>query len=176
MKRKMRPAADTDAGLVDPVLQFMRLMWKVDHELQSVSKHMEATIGLTGPQRLALLFIGQRPGMAAKELASLLHLDPGTVTGIVRRLEAAGLIEREWDARDSRRMRLTLTRDGRSANRRRSGTIESAVRRVWNQISEADRDAASSVMSRLASTLRQTVRVSRPAPRLHRSRSATPLT
>jgi hypothetical protein len=60
----------------DPVLDFLRLMWAVDHELQSVSKRMLVELGLTGPQRLAVRFIARQPGLAAGELADLLHLDP----------------------------------------------------------------------------------------------------
>ena len=36
------------------VLDFMRLLWAVDHALQSTSKRMESTFGLTGPQRLVV--------------------------------------------------------------------------------------------------------------------------
>ena len=34
---------------LDPVLDFMRLLWNVEHGLQSTSKHMETTLGITGP-------------------------------------------------------------------------------------------------------------------------------
>ena len=87
MTQRLSIATDTEAqSFADPVLQFMRLMWAVDHKLQSVSKRMTSRIGLTGPQRFAVRCIGRRPGLAAGELATLLHLDPGTVTGILKRL------------------------------------------------------------------------------------------
>ena len=83
---------------LDDVLRFMRLIWAIDHELERVSKRMEARIGLTIPQRLTLLLIGQNPGILASELAEVLHLHRGTLSGILRRLEHAGYIERTVDA------------------------------------------------------------------------------
>jgi MarR family transcriptional regulator, organic hydroperoxide resistance regulator len=137
----------------EPVLEFLRLMWAVDHQLQSMSKRMLAELGLTGPQRLAVRFIGLQPGLAAGQLAELLHLDPGTVTGILRRLEAARLITRERDATDSRRVCLTLTKRGQAINRRRTGTIEFVVRRALGSVSEPDVRGARRVLKLLAAEL-----------------------
>ena len=140
---------------VDPVIYFMRLMWEVDHELQRVSKRMVATVGLTGPQRLALVLISRYPGISAGELAQWLHLDPGTLTGIIARLELAKLIKRTRDQNDGRRAMLTLTAKGRAANRRRAGTVESAVRRTLDETRTADADATRRMLSRLAAALRR---------------------
>jgi hypothetical protein len=79
-----RPSTSTD-----PAIEFMQSMWAVDHELQRVSKRMEAAIGLTGPQRFALVLISRFPGVAAGILAAHLHLHPGTVTGIIARRSGA---------------------------------------------------------------------------------------
>src|SRR5215475_3728509 len=108
----------------DAALDFIRLLWAVDHELHSVSKRMIARFGLTAPQRLAVRFIGREPGLTLGALAALLHLDPGTVTGIVQRLESAGLVARERSEGDTRRMHLALTSKGQTLNRRRKGTVE----------------------------------------------------
>jgi DNA-binding MarR family transcriptional regulator len=142
--------ADAD---LDPVLRFMRLMWSVDHGLHKVSKRMASSIGLTGPQRLAVRIIGRTPGMAAGELASLMHLDPSTVTGILRRLEKARVITRRADPGDARRMQLTLTPRGREIDRRSAGTIEAAVRRALASVPPPQVEAASQVLAALASQL-----------------------
>src|SRR3989440_12137869 len=47
------------------VLDFMRLLWAVDHSLQSASKRMESVFGITGPQRLGVRIVGGVPGIAA---------------------------------------------------------------------------------------------------------------
>jgi MarR family transcriptional regulator, organic hydroperoxide resistance regulator len=142
----------TDAEL-DPVLRFMRLMWSVDHGLHKVSKRMASDIGLTGPQRLAIRVIGRSPGMAAGELASLMHLDPSTVTGILRRLEESRMIVRRVDPADARRSRLTLTERGRIIDRRSAGTIEAAVRRTLASMSAQQVEAAAQLLTALAAQL-----------------------
>jgi len=139
---------------LDDVLRFMRLIWAVDHELERVSKRMEDRIGLTIPQRLSLLLIGQNPGILASELAEVLHLHRGTLSGILRRLERAGYIERTVDVRDARRAGLTLTRSGQTVNRRRAGTFEDAVRRMLESVGGVERSAAERVLSRLGAELR----------------------
>jgi MarR family transcriptional regulator, organic hydroperoxide resistance regulator len=146
-------AADAPAT-PDALLEFMRLIWAVDHELQSISKRMLTRLGLTVPQRMALLLIGRTPGILASDLAELLYLHPGTISGVVGRLESAGLIVREGDAEDARRIRLTLTPDGQTANRRHEGTFEAAVRRVLVTASTRDLAATDRVLTQLASQLR----------------------
>jgi DNA-binding MarR family transcriptional regulator len=141
---------------LDDVLRFMRLIWAIDHELERVSKRMESRLGLTIPQRLSLLLIGRNPGIVASELAAVLHLHRGTLSGVLRRLEAAGCITRTVDASDARRAGLTLTAAGRRVNRRRAGTFEDAVRRVLGSTLASERAAAEHVLARLASELRAT--------------------
>jgi DNA-binding MarR family transcriptional regulator len=150
------PAAKVREIPLDDVLRFMRLIWAIDHELERVSKRMEARLGLTIPQRLALLLIGRNPGILASELASVLHLHRGTLSGVVRRLEAAGYVTRTVDAADARRAGLSLTAAGRRVNRRRAGTFEDAARRVLAATLPAERAAAEHVLARLGSELRVT--------------------
>src|SRR5262249_10104350 len=47
------PPADVKFAL-DPVLDFMRLLWSIEHDLQRMSKRMKGELGITGPQRLVL--------------------------------------------------------------------------------------------------------------------------
>ena len=128
-------------------------MWAVDHELQRVSKRMVSQIGLTAPQRLALRFIGRHPQLTLGELAAVLHLHPGTVTGIVKKLEALRLVSRTHSTDDTRRMHLMLTAEGQTVNRRHRGTVEAAVRRVVAAVTDAELDSASHVMQRVAREL-----------------------
>jgi MarR family transcriptional regulator, organic hydroperoxide resistance regulator len=138
---------------IDPVLAFIRVMWSVDHELQRVSKRMVGSIGLTAPQRLALRFIGLYPGVMPGQLAELLHLHPGTVTGIVSRLETLALVARERSVEDTRRVHLRLSPAGQRLNRRRRGTVEAAVRRVAATVSAAQLSQTAAVMRLVASEL-----------------------
>ena len=67
---------------------------------------MESELGITGPQRLVLRVVGRFPGLSAGELAHIVRLHPSTITGILQRLVARKLIERERDPSDNRRTRL----------------------------------------------------------------------
>jgi DNA-binding MarR family transcriptional regulator len=125
--------AEPDDGKGPPlgaVLDFMRLLWAVDHALQSASKRMEATFGVTGPQRLVVRIVGRFPGIAAGRVAEILHVHPSTLTGILKRLEARGILQRKSDPRDARRALFSLTPKGRKLDTLRTGTVEQAVRRV----------------------------------------------
>lgn len=140
-------------GAVDPVLEFIRLMWSVDHELQRVSKRMVGRIGLTAPQRLAVRFIGRNEGLTLGSLADLLHMHPGTVTGIVRRLEEEELVVQTRDKDDTRRRHLALTAKGRRIDRSRKGTVEAAVRRAAGELTPREFEIACRAMDRLARNL-----------------------
>lgn len=129
-----------------PVLDFMRALWALDHALQRASKRMEGTIGVTAPQRLVLLIVGRFPLATAGEVATVLHLHPSTLTGILKRLEERGLVARLADPADGRRVLLRLTAKGRRVNRLSDGTVEAAVRRALEKLPastvKAVRDAA----------------------------------
>jgi DNA-binding MarR family transcriptional regulator len=130
MPRKTRTTAPADAARLDPVLDFLRLLWSVEHGLQRSSKRMESTVGITGPQRLVLRIVGKFPGLSAGELARIIHLHPSTITGIVQRLTGRGLLTRERDPGDTRRVRLRLKARGRAFTSPTSGLVERAVTRV----------------------------------------------
>lgn len=116
------------------VLDFMRLIWALDHGLQSLSKRMHATIGLTGPQRVALRVLGRRPGITAGALADVLKVHPSTLTGILHRLETRGLVRRTRDPKDGRRVRLELTSRGLKLDVPSPGTVEAVVARTLSAI------------------------------------------
>ena len=86
--------------------------------------------GLTGPQRLVVRIVGRFPGIAAGRVAGILHVHPSTLTGILKRLEARGMLQRRPDPRDARRALFVLTAKGRKLDIIRTGTVEQAVRRV----------------------------------------------
>jgi MarR family transcriptional regulator, organic hydroperoxide resistance regulator len=71
-------------------------------------------MGLTHPQYLVMLALWQHGTVSVKELSGLLQLDPGTLSPLLKRLEAAGLLRRERDARDQRNLALALTDRGRA--------------------------------------------------------------
>jgi MarR family transcriptional regulator, organic hydroperoxide resistance regulator len=71
-------------------------------------------LGLTHPQYLVMLALWQHGPLSVKELSGLLQLDPGTLSPLLKRLEAAGLLRRERDPKDQRNLSLALTDEGRA--------------------------------------------------------------
>ncbi|WP_312565126.1 MarR family transcriptional regulator [Diaphorobacter sp.] len=72
------------------------------------------TLGLTYPQYLVMLALWERDGLTVSELGERLFLDSGTLTPLLKRLESAGLLARLRDVQDERRVRITLTGQGRA--------------------------------------------------------------
>lgn len=138
---------------VGDAIDFLRVVWAVDHALQRRSKSMAATLGITGPQRLVLRIIGRYPSIHAKQLAEILHLHASSLTALLKRLERRGLIRRWADERDRRRWLLGLTRQGQALNRATPGTIEAAVQRMLATTARRDLDVARVVLGKLAREL-----------------------
>ena len=69
-------------------------------------------LGLTYPQYLAMFALWEHDDLTVKELGELLHLDSGTLTPLLKRLEAMGLVRRARDTADERSVRINLTPAG----------------------------------------------------------------
>lgn len=138
---------------LDSALDFMRLLWSIEHGLQKMSKRMESDIGITGPQRLVLRVVGRFPGLSAGEVAHIVRLHPSTITGVLQRLGARGLIARERDPADSRRARLRLKPAAAAYIDRSSGTVERAVTQALRKVGPAKVRTAKSVLDALAEAL-----------------------
>ncbi len=146
------PPAEGDAGL-GFVLEFMRLVWGVDHALQRRSKRMDQVLGVTGPQRLVVRVVGRYPHASAGDIARTMRVHPSTLTGILRRLESRGFVRRVNDAKDKRRALFTLTKSGVELDTVKAGTVEAAMRRALRRLPQGHVDAAAEVLKLLAEEL-----------------------
>lgn len=148
-----------DGEAVPPLgeaLEFMRLLWAIDHGLQTRSKRMAAALGITGPQRLVIRIVGRFPGVSAGHLARILHLDPSTLTGILRRLERTRLLTRRRDPRDGRRALLRLSTTGRRLDVMTAGTIESVMHQILVKLPRHKVRVTREVLAALAKGLEET--------------------
>jgi DNA-binding MarR family transcriptional regulator len=136
-----------------PVLEFMRALWALDHAFQSASKRMESRLGVTAPQRLVVRIVGRFPAISAGEVAEILHVHPSTLTGVLKRLEARGVVARTADPQDGRRALLSLTARGRELDALRSGTVEAAVRKVLRRMPAQTSRSARALAEALAAEL-----------------------
>ncbi|MEO5832680.1 MAG: MarR family transcriptional regulator [Nakamurella sp.] len=85
-------------------------------------------LGLTHPQYLVMLALWERAPQTASQLSHTLALDPGTLSPLLKRLAAAGLIERQRDSRDERQLAVRLTAQGMA--------LRSAAEKVPGAVSE----------------------------------------
>ena len=81
-------------------------------------KPLLAPLGLTYPQYLVLLALWETDALGVGELGARLHLDSGTLTPLLKRMEANGLLTRSRAADDERRVVVTLSPDGRALRRK----------------------------------------------------------
>lgn len=137
----------------DKVLEFMRVLWALDHAMQERSKAMGARLGVTSLQRLTLRLIDEQPGISSSQIAELLHLDPSTLTGVLQRLERGGLLTRAKDKADGRRAKLQTTAQGHTTLGQHQNTVESVVRLALTAEKDKAIRKAIGVIQRLTAAL-----------------------
>ena len=147
----MTPPGSGDFPL-GPALDFLRRLWRFNHALARLSTRMEKRLGITAQQRFVIRCVGAYPGMTAGQLAAVLHVDPGTVSAALRRLEQKGIVKRRRDPADSRRVALGLTRKGRTLDVPTAGTIEESVEELLAR-EPAEAETALSMIELLSSLL-----------------------
>ncbi|RYZ67990.1 MAG: MarR family transcriptional regulator [Proteobacteria bacterium] len=149
-RSRRKPEPSDDLG---PVLDFLQLVWSVEHGFESRSKRMEKALGVTVSQRMVVRLLGRKPKTSAGALATLLRQHPSTLSGILQRLVLRGLVTREDDPNDRRRALFSLTRSGLELDKDKTASFEHAVRRVLRKVPDAKMKLAAEVLVLLASEL-----------------------
>ena len=112
MPNKTDTANATDAMLqLDNQLCFA--LYSTSLAMTKLYKPLLEELGLTYPQYLAMLVLWEKDGLSVSELGERLYLDSGTLTPLLKRLEAIGLVARIRAVEDERRVHITLTAAGR---------------------------------------------------------------
>lgn len=88
-------------------------IYSAGHAFTRLYRTVLADLGLTYPQYLVMMVLWDCDGITVKVVGEQLMLDSGTLTPLLKRMEAAGLIRRERDREDERQVRLFLTEAGR---------------------------------------------------------------
>jgi len=108
----MAKKPDQGSLLLDEFLCFA--VYSLGHAFNRAYKPLLEAIGLTYPQYVAMVVLWERDDRTVSELGDRLHLDSGTLTPLLKRLEAAGLVLRVRDADDERQVRIRLTKAGQA--------------------------------------------------------------
>lgn len=101
--------------------QLCFLVHKLDRAITAKYRPLLGELGLTYPQYLAMLALWERGELGIGDLCAMLDLDTGTVSPLVKRLEAAGLVERRRRSDDERAVSVRLTEEGRALESRARG-------------------------------------------------------
>lgn len=137
----------------DRGLEFLRILWALNHALETHSRRMQRTLGVTGRERIVIRLVGSMPRASAGDVSRTLHLDPSSLTAVLRRLVRRRLVRRTTDRADSRRSVLELTRRGAAVNALRAGTVEAHVKRVIGRTSPGHVEAAGAILRALIGAL-----------------------
>ncbi|MEZ3501381.1 MarR family winged helix-turn-helix transcriptional regulator [Pantoea sp. KPR_PJ] len=107
-------------------------------------------LGLTYPQYLVLLALWETDNVTVSELGARVHLDSGTLSQLLKRLEQSGLISRRRDVgKDERRVLITLTEQGRKLKVEAAGVPADMISVMDTPVEEL------SELTRRVATLRQ---------------------
>jgi MarR family transcriptional regulator, organic hydroperoxide resistance regulator len=89
-------------------------LYRASRAVTGLYRELLADLDLTYPQYLVMRLLWQRGNLAVREIGEALGLDYGTLSPLLKRLEAAGLIERRRRRDDERSVDITLTPAGRA--------------------------------------------------------------
>ena len=88
--------------------------YSVSHAFSRAYRQFLDPLGLTYPKYVVLLVLWEQDSLTVKDIGDRLFLDSGTLTPLLKRLEAAGHIRRARDKEDERQVRISLTASGRA--------------------------------------------------------------
>jgi DNA-binding MarR family transcriptional regulator len=104
-------------ALVDPLALEQQVCFALSvaaRGVVAVYKPLLEPMNLTHPQYLVMLALWQHAPLSVKDLSRLLQLDPGTLSPLLKRLEAVGYVRRERDRHDERQLSVTLSERGKA--------------------------------------------------------------
>lgn len=118
------PTASDEALLLDNQLCF--LIYRLHRGMTDLYRPILTALGLTYPQYLVMLTLWEHSTLTVGQIGAKLHLDSGTLSPLLKRLEAAGFVRRERAQGDERSVEVSLTKQGRDL-RRKARTVPRAV-------------------------------------------------
>ncbi|WP_341394990.1 MarR family winged helix-turn-helix transcriptional regulator [Arthrobacter sp. G119Y2] len=89
-------------------------LYSASRAATAVYRPLLEQLGLTYPQYLVLTVLWENDGVTVRDLGRSLELDSGTLSPLLKRLEAAGLLHRRRSTADERRVEVHLTENGRA--------------------------------------------------------------
>ena len=137
-----RSKAETVPDLENPLALEQQVCFALSvaaRNVVAVYRPLLEPMGLTHPQYLVMLALWQHEPVSVRELSGLLRLDPGTLSPLLKRLEASDLIVRRRDSRDERALAVTLTQKGRALRTQAEKVPPAVVAKLGMELDELRR-------------------------------------
>jgi len=100
----------------DPIERYLERIFlvlrNIAHYSSIYSRYLQKSFDVTTSQLLCLRALSKEDGLSAGEISRRIHIKPGTITGIIDRLEAKGLVRRNRTNRDRRVINIEITDSG----------------------------------------------------------------
>ncbi|MEE2521577.1 MarR family transcriptional regulator [Pseudarthrobacter sp. J75] len=141
----------TDAPRLDRQVCFA--LYSASRAATALYRPLLEDLGLTYPQYLVMLVLWENEPRGVKELGEELGLDSGTLSPLLKRLEALGLVERRRSGEDERRVAIHLTPAGRELSSRAAGIPQRLAEAAG--LSTAELDQLHSTLERLTAALHE---------------------
>ncbi|AKH84763.1 MarR family transcriptional regulator [Streptomyces sp. CNQ-509] len=117
------PGTEDEFRKLDEFLCFA--LYSAQRAVMNAYRPLLDKLGVTYPQYLVLVALYENGPSLVKSLGAALHLDYGTLTPLLKRLEANGLVTRERRADDERLVEVSLTPEGTELRRRANVVVPS---------------------------------------------------
>ena len=143
--------------LADPLCldnQLCFSLYAAAHAIKKAYRPLLDELGLTYPQYLILIVLWTSDGLKVSDIGTRLSLDSGTLTPVLKRLEASGFIRRTRRLNDEREVEIGLTAEGRALRERAVHVRRDIVRQL--KMSEAEISSLRTDLNALIATLADT--------------------
>jgi DNA-binding MarR family transcriptional regulator len=134
-------------NLEDEIVLTLR---RVSQAVDTHSRYLWQQHGLTAPQLGTLRELEQTENLTPTALSDRIHVSAATLAGILKRLEARGLIRRTKDESDRRSHTLSITDEGRRLSRQAPSLLRDEFRKRLNQMKAWEQTQMLAVLQRVA--------------------------
>lgn len=124
MKKTSTPTAKAQLALDN---QFCFALYSTNLALHKLYRQLLTPMNLTYPQYLVMLVLWEKDNITVSDIGERLFLDSATLTPLLKRLESAGLINRQRSRQDERQVVITLCESGRGLQQQ-AAAIPEAIR------------------------------------------------
>ncbi len=141
---QMNSSNPPDISALPESLRLLALLWSLNAGLQRTSLEMQKRLGVTGPQRFLLRFVGLEPGVTGARLASVVSFNASDLQSDLEQLVAKQLLVTRGE-----QPAFFLTATGASVNAAINGTVEQAVSKALDEGSAHERTSLRRMIERV---------------------------